>query len=127
MKKRKPRNSREKALLKYWKQTPYELRREKSDFISARAELKARGLDYSPEEIAFRDRAPHMKSRKQAKAQYTAALNLGYDIDEIDILNEKIWDSVDKDVSAKYQQLKAQGYTSTEAAQIISQLIYGSE
>lgn len=116
----------ERALREYWKITPYEQRRSAAEFYGARAKLKATKRDYSPEEISFID--THMgKSRKQYESYYTAAKNLGYDINKEDLNNAQIWDSIEKDLSREYERLQKQGYKSTDIAHILANWYFGSE
>lgn len=60
------------------------------------------------------------KSSKQFNAYYTASQNLGYDITKEELNNEKIWESIEKDLSREYERLQRQGYNSTDIASILA-------
>lgn len=117
--------AKERELREYWRITPYENRRDAANFYGARAKLKAMGRNYSAEEISFID--THMgKTSKQFEAYYKASKNLGYDVSREE-MNEKIWDSIEKDLSNEYRRLVAGGYSTVDAWHIIGQLYFGSE
>lgn len=120
IKKRKPRNSLDKAYQEYLKRAKaegfsHEQLLEKSNFHTWRGELRVRGAEWDTASIVERQMF-NQKSRKQVNAAFIAAQNLDMDITQNDLKNKETWKEIDDKVSQKYHELLAQGMTVQSAA-----------